>query len=50
MITISDREQPPLRFIAGVDAIGTAEQLVATLGQQLDADRKLSGSLAFENA
>ena len=50
LITLTDQERPPLRFIAGADAIGTAEQTVATLRQQIDAYRGLSSSLAFDEA
>jgi NAD(P)-dependent dehydrogenase (short-subunit alcohol dehydrogenase family) len=50
LITISSQEKPPRRFLAGADAIGTAEQVAATLLQQVDAYRKLSSSLAFEDA
>jgi NAD(P)-dependent dehydrogenase (short-subunit alcohol dehydrogenase family) len=50
LITISNLEHPPLRFIAGADAIGTAEQVATVLQQQIDAYRELSSSLAFENA
>ena len=50
LITLTDQEHPPLRFIAGADAIGTAEQAVATLRQQIDAYRGLSSSLAFDEA
>src|SRR6266536_3448238 len=50
LIKIASEEQPPRRFIAGADAIGTAEQVVATLQQQLNAYRELSSSLAYENA
>ena len=38
------------RFIAGADAIATAEQVVATLKQQIDAFRDLSSSLAVDEA
>src|SRR6266581_7104349 len=48
LITISRQEKPPRRFIAGADAIGTAEQVVAVLQQQIDALRDLSSSLAFD--
>jgi NAD(P)-dependent dehydrogenase (short-subunit alcohol dehydrogenase family) len=48
LITISSQEKPPRRFIAGADAIGTAEQVVAALQQQIDAFRDLSTSLAFD--
>jgi NAD(P)-dependent dehydrogenase (short-subunit alcohol dehydrogenase family) len=50
LITLTDQERPPLRFIAGADAIGTAEQTVATLREQIDAFRGLSSSLAFDEA
>jgi NAD(P)-dependent dehydrogenase (short-subunit alcohol dehydrogenase family) len=48
LITISSQQKPPLRFIAGADAIGTAEQVVAVLQQQIDAYRDLSVSLAYD--
>ena len=50
LITISSQEKPPRRFIAGADAVGTAEQVAATLQQQTDAYRELSSSLAYDNA
>jgi NAD(P)-dependent dehydrogenase (short-subunit alcohol dehydrogenase family) len=50
LITISSQERPPRRFIAGADAVGTAEQVAATLLQQIEAYRKLSSSLAYEDA
>src|SRR5580693_974786 len=49
LITIARQEQPPRRFIAGADAVETAEQVAATLQQQTDAYRELSSSLAFDN-
>src|SRR6267142_4492013 len=48
LITISSQVKPPRRFIAGADAVGTAEQVAATLQQQTDAYRKLSSSLAYD--
>src|SRR5687768_8345360 len=48
LITISSQEKPPRRFIAGADAVGTAEQVAATLQQQTDAYRELSSSLAYD--
>jgi NAD(P)-dependent dehydrogenase (short-subunit alcohol dehydrogenase family) len=48
LITIASQEPPPRRFIAGADAIGTAEQKVADLKAQIDAYRELSTSLAFD--
>ncbi|HET7002854.1 MAG TPA: SDR family oxidoreductase [Puia sp.] len=50
LITISNQEKPPHRFIAGEDAVATAYQVSATLKQETDAYRELSGSLAFDDA
>jgi NAD(P)-dependent dehydrogenase (short-subunit alcohol dehydrogenase family) len=50
LITISGQEKPPRRFIAGADAVETAEKVAATLRQQTDAYRGLSSSLAYDNA
>jgi len=47
LITIASEEKPPLRFIAGTDAINTAEQVVLTLQLQINAYRDLSTSLAY---
>ena len=49
LITIASQNKPPRRFIAGADAVGTAEQVAATLLQQTEAYRKLSSSLAYED-
>jgi NAD(P)-dependent dehydrogenase (short-subunit alcohol dehydrogenase family) len=48
LLTIVDEKQPPRRFIAGADAIDTAEQRIATLQKQIDAFRELSSSLAID--
>ena len=50
LITISNQEKPPRRFIAGADAVDTAEQVAATLQQQTAAYRELSTSLAYDDA
>ncbi|WP_375446544.1 SDR family oxidoreductase [uncultured Fibrella sp.] len=50
LLTIASEETPPLRFLAGADAVATAEQVVSTLQQQLNAYRKLSSSLSYEDA
>ena len=50
LITISNQETPPRRFIAGADAVDTAEQVAATLQQQTAAYRELSTSLAYDDA
>ena len=48
LLTIADQKKPPLRFIAGADAVATAEQVASTLAQQTNALRELSTSLAFD--
>jgi len=50
LITISGQEKPPVRFLAGADAVDTAEKVAATLRQQIEAYRELSSSLAFDKA
>jgi len=47
LITIMDQQNPPKRFLAGADAVETAEQVSATLKEQTDAYRDLSSSLAY---
>ena len=48
LVAITDQNPPPRRFIAGADAIATAEQKVADLNAQIEANRDLSTSLAFD--
>jgi len=48
LIVIADQQPPPRRFIAGADAIATAEQRVAELTAQIEANRALSISLNFD--
>jgi NAD(P)-dependent dehydrogenase (short-subunit alcohol dehydrogenase family) len=50
LLTIADEDKPPLRFIAGADAVAQAEEKLAERQQQIDAYRELSSSLAFANA
>jgi NAD(P)-dependent dehydrogenase (short-subunit alcohol dehydrogenase family) len=50
LITLASQKQLPRRFIAGADAVGTADQKVALLQQQVNAYRDLSSSLAYEGA
>ena len=50
LITISSQVKPPRRFIAGADAVETAEKVAATLQQQTDSYRELSSSLAYDKA
>jgi NAD(P)-dependent dehydrogenase (short-subunit alcohol dehydrogenase family) len=48
LMIIASQEPPPRRFIAGADAIATAEQRVADLQSQINAERDLSTSLTFD--
>jgi hypothetical protein len=48
LINLASQKELPRRFIAGADAIGTAEQTVVALQQQINAYRDLSTSLAFD--
>ncbi len=48
LIAIAGQDPPPRRFIAGADAIATAEQKIADLKAQIDAERDLSTSLDFD--
>jgi len=50
LITIANQNPPPRRFIAGADAIATAEQKIADLKTQIEANRVLSTSLDFDQA
>jgi NAD(P)-dependent dehydrogenase (short-subunit alcohol dehydrogenase family) len=48
LLKVADQSPPPRRFIAGADAVATAEQRVAALKAQIDANRELSTSLDFD--
>jgi NAD(P)-dependent dehydrogenase (short-subunit alcohol dehydrogenase family) len=49
LLTIAGQVPPPRRFIAGADAIGTAEQKIAALKEDIEFDRELSTSLDFDS-
>jgi NAD(P)-dependent dehydrogenase (short-subunit alcohol dehydrogenase family) len=48
LVTIVAEEQPPLRWVAGADAVATVEQKANELLAQVDAYRDLSSSLAID--
>src|SRR5258706_6899472 len=48
LIKIANENEPPKRWLAGADAIATAEQKVTDFQKQINAYRDLSSSLAFE--
>jgi NAD(P)-dependent dehydrogenase (short-subunit alcohol dehydrogenase family) len=50
LLTIIHRDEPPLRWLAGADAVETAEQKGADLIAQADAFRELSSSLDHDDA
>ena len=50
LVSLAGTEQPPLRWLAGADAVATAEQKANELLAQADAHRELSSSLAFDAA
>ena len=50
MVEIASLPEPPLRFVAGADAVGGAEHAASLLQQEAVAFRELSSSLAFANA
>jgi NAD(P)-dependent dehydrogenase (short-subunit alcohol dehydrogenase family) len=48
LLTLTDEEHPPLRFIAGADAIAQAEEKLEERRRQIDAYRDLSSTLALD--
>jgi NAD(P)-dependent dehydrogenase (short-subunit alcohol dehydrogenase family) len=48
LLTITDEDRPPRRFIAGADALGGAAQHISKLQQEIAAYRDLSSSLALD--
>jgi NAD(P)-dependent dehydrogenase (short-subunit alcohol dehydrogenase family) len=50
LVQLAGQDEPPLRWVAGADAVATAEQKATTLLAQADAYRELSSSLAHDDA
>jgi NAD(P)-dependent dehydrogenase (short-subunit alcohol dehydrogenase family) len=50
LIQLASQDQPPLRFVAGADAIATVEHKANDLLAQADAYRELSSHLAHDDA
>jgi len=48
LVTIANQQQPPLRLVAGADAVAVVEQKAADLKEQVEAYRKLSTSLILD--
>jgi NAD(P)-dependent dehydrogenase (short-subunit alcohol dehydrogenase family) len=49
LLVIASQQPPPRRFLAGADAIATAEQKIADLRAEIESNRQLSASLAFNS-
>jgi NAD(P)-dependent dehydrogenase (short-subunit alcohol dehydrogenase family) len=49
LVTLSDSDKLPLRFVAGADAMGGVEQNLDTIRGQIDANRTLSASLSYDD-
>ena len=50
LIQLAELDEPPLRFAAGADAVGTFETRAKALHEQADAHRELSSNLALTDA
>jgi NAD(P)-dependent dehydrogenase (short-subunit alcohol dehydrogenase family) len=50
LVTLTEFENPPLRFVAGADAVAGVEQKAKDLLAQIDAHRELSSNLAHDGA
>ena len=50
LVTVTDDENPPLRWVAGADAVAVVEQKAKDLLAQVDAYRELSSSLTHDRA
>jgi hypothetical protein len=48
LVQLAGQEKPPLRFVAGADAVATVEQKAKDLLAQAGAYRELSGNLAYD--
>ncbi|GHH75126.1 SDR family oxidoreductase [Promicromonospora soli] len=48
LVTLSDTDKLPPRFVAGSDAMGAIEQNLVTIGEQIADNRVLSASLAYD--
>ena len=49
LVQLASQDEPPLRWVAGADAIATVEQKAKDLLAQADAYRELSSSLAYSD-
>ena len=50
LVQLASQDEPPLRFVAGADAVEAVEKKAKDLLAQADAHRDLSSSLAHDDA
>jgi hypothetical protein len=50
LVHLADSDEPPLRWVAGEDAVQGVEQKARLLLAQVDAHRELSTGLAHDDA
>jgi NAD(P)-dependent dehydrogenase (short-subunit alcohol dehydrogenase family) len=50
LVQVAGQQEPPVRWVAGADAVSIAEQKARTLLDQVDAHRELSSNLAHTGA
>jgi NAD(P)-dependent dehydrogenase (short-subunit alcohol dehydrogenase family) len=50
LLAVASQDEPPLRFVAGADAIEAVEAKAKQLLAQADASRNLGGDLAYDTA
>ena len=49
LVALADSASPPLRFVAGAGAMASVEGHLAVIQSQIDANREVSASLAFDD-
>ena len=49
LVQLAGQDQPPLRWVAGADAVEAVERQARTLLTQVDAHRELSSNLAHDD-
>jgi hypothetical protein len=50
LVQLASSDEPPLRWVAGADAVQVVEQKARDLLAQVDAYRELSSNLAHDDA
>ena len=48
LVTIAEQPTPPLRVVAGADAVAAVEQRIVETQAQIDAYRDLSSNLTYD--